>query len=70
MTNPYNLCYNRVSNKEKRAAMNTVKTLSDDELWNIIEDLKADLKAGKTLSDYARNSWEDACLELGKRGWR
>ena len=50
--------------------MNTVKTLTEDELWTIIEDLKADLKAGKTLSDYARNSWEDACLELGKRGWR
>ena len=49
--------------------MNTIKTLTDDELWSIIEDLKADLKAGKTLSDYAKNSLEDASLELGKRGW-
>ena len=50
--------------------MNTVKTLTDDELWTIAEDIRKDLKAGKVLSEYAKESYENALVELIKRGWR
>ena len=49
--------------------MNTVKTLTDDELWNIVEDIRKDLRAGKTLCEYARESYDRAIDELIVRGW-
>ena len=49
--------------------MNPFKNLSDDQLWTILEDVEADRKSGKAVSDYATESYYGACRELRERGW-